>query len=350
MHSETRPQLIGDSLYPQVGGDQIAARAIGFAQTHDTALTPAVYEVWYVYAARSCAAVNQALDRAMNTGQAIRTDWLTTLYHDHLCPTAADESLSAIGADLQRTIGRMTDAMDENIREHGAFSGTLRTARNSLMQGTSKREVTDVIRELHRANQSQLLATQRLQLQLEKSRAQVAKLRSELIETRRLSNTDYLTGLPNRRMLDEHLDDAIFRARQRGLSLTVLMAGIDGLDQVSRDCGLTTSDRVIRLFAEQLSREIRGTQVGARFGGAKFGIVLPEADPAAGLLLAEQVRRRFRCADWSGMDHGRPLAPLSVGFGGAALREGDTRATLLDRADQALISAQAAGADRSLIA
>lgn len=345
------------SIGPQAGGtsashgveDDIAARAIAFARRYGTALSPAVYEVWYTYAGRSHAAINSALDMAMNMNQPIDAEALATLYHEHLGPRSTSDELDEIGNDLTRTIGHVTAAMDENMREHSLFSGRLRSARASLATGSSKLEVTEVVRQLHKANQQHLQAAQRLGMQLEKSRAQVAKLKSELIEVKRASNTDYLTGLPNRRMLDEHLDQAIFVARQKKHELTLLMGGIDGLDALARAHGVSVGDNIMQAFATQLKKELRGAQIAARFAGAKFAIMMPECGPPAGFALAEQVRRRFKALDWVAKETGAHIGVISVSFGGAALKEGDSREKLIEKADAMLVRAQGEGADRTII-
>lgn len=349
MFSSGKSQAGVSAASPGIGGDEVAARAIGFAQKYETALSPAVYEVWYTYADRTNDAINEALDTAMNTESPLSGEFLISLYHDYLAPRSTNDELHSIGSDLTRAIGNVAEAMDENLKEHSVFSGTLRNARATLVHGTSKREISDVIRDLHKANQAHLQAAQRLNVQLEKSRGQVAKLKSELIEVKRTSNTDYLTGLPNRRMLDEHLDNAIFLARQKKQSLTLLMGAVDGLDAVARKWGMSAGDSVVQLFAEKLSEELRGEQVAARVAGSKFAVVLPNQDSAAAFTVSELIRKRFKGIDWVSKTTGEPIGALSVTFGGAELKDGDTRGSLIDKADQRLIKAQRDGMDRSMI-
>ncbi|MEM8787170.1 MAG: GGDEF domain-containing protein [Pseudomonadota bacterium] len=333
-----------------INGDEVAARAIGFAQKYGTPLSPPIYEVWYTYSERTNPTVNEVLDTAMNTGQPMSEGFLTALYEEHLSPRAMSDELNSIGSNLTDTLGNVSDAMEENLKEHSIFSGTLRTARQSLAHGTSKREVGEVIKQLHRANQQHLAAAQRLNTQLEKNRTHVSKLKSELIEAKKNSNTDYLTGLPNRRQLDEDLAAAIFQARQRKQDLTVLMCQIDSLSAVSENWGLSAGDSVMRGFADLLAKELRSEQIAARFAGAKFAIVLPALRVAEAFTLAEQIRRRFKTFDWVAKQSGSKIGVLSVSFGGTALTMEDSRESLMDRADKMLREAMGEGADRSRIA
>ena len=333
---------------PEIGGDEIAPRAIAFAQSHGTALTPHVFEVWYTYAARDSKAINDELDRAMNTGQPISADYLTGLYHEHLSPRSMSDQLNSIGNDLSSALGNVTDAMDENLKQTSVFTGTLRSAKQSLSHGTSKREVSDVIKQLHQANQVHLTAAQRLSVQLEKNRSQVSKLKSELIEAKKASNTDYLTGLPNRRQLDEELDKAIFECRQKDRVMSVLMGAIDDLDAVAREHGISAGDNIMKQFAQLLQRDLRTDQLAARFAGAKFAVILPGAAQDASFRVAEEVRKRFRTLDWVSRESGKQIGTMSVSFGGTLLKDGDDRASVIDRADKFLMTAQKTGKDRTV--
>ncbi|MBD3624721.1 MAG: GGDEF domain-containing protein [Rhodobacteraceae bacterium] len=344
MFSNSRPATPARQDAAIAEGADIAERAIGFARQYGTPITPVIYEVWYTYAARRNAKLNEALDTALNTGQTLDETFLTGLFDAFLSPIAGADSMDRIGTDLNGTLSRVSAAMDENMKEHTLFSGTLRSARQSLVQGTSKGELSTVIRDLHRANQQHLAAAQKLGLQLEKSRAQVSKLKGELVEVKRNSATDYLTGLPNRRALDEALDNAIFEARQRSQSLTVLMCCIDNLDAVTRTHGLTAGDDTMRAFADVLRKLLRPDQVASRFAGARFALLLPTVSAAETFRLAENVRKGFK-----GLDSARGLiGQLSVSVGGAELGEGDDRDSLVNRADRHLTEAQQAGRDRTV--
>jgi len=330
-------------------GDETAARAVDFAGKYGTPVSPHVFETWYSYAERSNKALNDALDYAMNTGQVISKEFLHQLYHEHLSPKAMSDEMNEIGIDLTSTIGNVSEAVDARLKENKAFTGALRVARQSLMQGSSKGEVSDVIKTLHKANQSQIESTSRLSVQLEKNRAQVSKLKSELIEARRQSNTDYVTGLPNRRLLDERLDKAIFECRQRSRDLTVIMGAIDNLDALLETHGATVGDSVVRSFAEQLQRGLKSDQIAARYGGAKFAVVLPGQSLQMAFRIAEEVRKHFRSLEWIARDSGQSIGSLSVSFGGSKLKDGDDRASLLDRVDRFLLEARKTGRDRSII-
>ncbi|MEO0912186.1 MAG: GGDEF domain-containing protein [Pseudomonadota bacterium] len=346
MQKQVRQMSAEKTVQPAGRSDEVSARAIAFAQRHKTQLTPAVYAVWYTYSARENKKINAVLDTAMNTDKEITVAALTTLYNENLSPRAMSDDLQDIGTDLSSAIGAVSSAVEANIKEQTVFSGKLRSAKQSLSFGTSKAEVSAVIASLHKANQEHIATAQRMTVQLEKNRAQVSKLKSELIEAKKSSNTDYLTGLANRRLLDDQLDNAIFEAHQRKQKVSFLMASVDGLTDVTQKFGLTAGDNVVRAFAEDLKKELKGSKMAARFEGARFAILLPNTHDREAFAIAERVRKAFRNRDWVSDATGGQIGMLTASFGGALLESGETREVLIQRADQVLASIQAEGADQ----
>lgn len=339
----------GNLVEPAIGGDTMAARAVAFAQKNSTPLTPQVFEVWYTYCARENKEINEQLDTAMNTGAPLTADMLTTLYHEHLSAKSMNDQLADIGNDLQHTIGSVSDAVEKNLKDQTDYTGSLRSVKQSLAFGTSKTEVTSVITRLHKVNQTHIASAQKLTVQLEKNRSQVSKLKSELIEAKKASNTDYLTGLPNRRMLDEHMDSALFDARQKKQKLVFMMGAIDGLSGVTSRHGLSAGDNVMKLFSNELKKQLRSNQMAARFAGARFAILLPDTGDREAFAIAERVRKGFKLLDWVSKNSGEEIGTLSISFGGSTLHPGEGREDLVDRSDKLLHKAQREGSDQTYL-
>ena len=101
--------------------------------------------------------------------------------------------------------------------------------------------------------------------------------------------TDPLTGLHNRRYMDEPPGDAGRRAAQRGKPLSVLLLDIDHFKQVNDTYGHDVGDEVLREFAARLRRNVRGIDLACRFGGEEFVVVMPDTDLAKAYLVRRAV-------------------------------------------------------------
>jgi diguanylate cyclase len=340
------PKDAGDDT--RLGFDEVAQRAIDFARRYRTTLTPPVFEVWFTYVRRTHALLNTTLDTAMNTNAPITEASLTDFWHQNLSPRAMTDDVAAISKVLQAAMGDVTEAMDGGLRDASALSGSLRSVKQTLTAGSSKRDVAEIITRLHRINQEQIASSQKLTVQLEKNRAQVSKLERELVDLKRSANTDYLTGLANRRRLDDLLDQALLVARQRGTPLSFVLADIDGMRAVNDRWGHSVGDNVLKIFANELRRPLRGAQIPARFASAKFALLLPDTTTDQAFALAESIREKFRKFDWVREGSGESIGEMTVSLGVTELHAGDDKAALTDRAAGLLSAAKADGRNKSL--
>ncbi|SEH10323.1 GGDEF domain-containing protein [Thermoleophilum album] len=165
--------------------------------------------------------------------------------------------------------------------------------------------------------------------------------------TERLSgaaHTDPLTGLLNRRGFDAVLDREVERSRRSGRPLSVVFGDVDGLKGLNDAAGHDAGDAALVAIARAIWHLKRRIDVGARFGGDEFALVLPEADAAGALVVAERIRR--------GVTSAAAVPPgLTISFGVACLpTDTDNRRDLLRAADRALYAAKQAGRDRTKLA
>ena len=167
-----------------------------------------------------------------------------------------------------------------------------------------------------------------------------------LLEERdRLLDIDTLTGAYNRRFLEEELARAAARARSTGESLTVLTFDVDGFKQVNDTHGHGTGDLLLQRAVEVCQRRLRMGDLLCRLGGDEFVVLAPGGEHQAGMGLAERLREAVRTA-------GEEVVPdlgvtASVGFVAGSPAETAPR-VLLERADEALYAAKAAGRNRSV--
>jgi len=170
----------------------------------------------------------------------------------------------------------------------------------------------------------------------------------------RLSTTDPLTGLANRRRLRSAFADELNRAARYDTSLSLLLVDLDRLKDINDRHGHADGDRALQLVAEALRRSCRATDLAARYGGDEF-IVLAVNTPATearvlALRIRDSVRRlSLRAGRWS-----KASEPTNhtVSIGAADLRAAalPTFDALHAAADRALYAAKAAGRDGVMVA
>ncbi len=156
---------------------------------------------------------------------------------------------------------------------------------------------------------------------------------------------DPVTGLFNRRYLEEALEMECARADRSNQPLGALMADIDHFKRFNDSFGHEAGDMVLRQFGEVLNRTMRAGDIVCRYGGEEFVMVLPGADIAAATVLAERVRKEIAGFDFT--HHGRQLGKITVSVGVASYQSaGRSCSAMMAAADQALYAAKLGGRDR----
>ena len=177
---------------------------------------------------------------------------------------------------------------------------------------------------------------------------EVRRLRGQLQERTdeldRMSRTDHLTDLANRRHLEEVLSLATGSTRAQFFPLTVLLLDLDHFKAVNDDHGHEAGDEVLRTVAKRLQAVVRTEDVLGRWGGEELLVIAPQTDLEGGRVLAERLRS---AVDAAAVPTSAADVDVTVSVGGATVdAPGHSRDGVLRAADAQLYAAKAAGRNR----
>ena len=182
------------------------------------------------------------------------------------------------------------------------------------------------------------LSAMRMRLKLQKTELQGALARIHKLATR-----DDLTGLINRRHMEELAEMEQRRALRSGSLPCLCLVDIDHFKRINDQHGHAAGDEVLRLFSRHAAASMRETDVLARWGGEEFLVLLPDTRPDEARMGFERLRRLLARDDaWGEQAHMR----VSFSAGLTAWRQGEPMRDALARADHALYEAKASGRDR----
>ncbi|MEQ8859496.1 MAG: diguanylate cyclase [Pseudomonadales bacterium] len=164
-------------------------------------------------------------------------------------------------------------------------------------------------------------------------------------ELQRLAHTDSLTGLNNRRLFMDRLDEETRRVQRHGGCLSVLLVDLDHFKLINDRHGHGAGDRVLRAAAQQTLAVKRLSDVAARVGGEEFALLLPATDAVGAVRLAQRLRSAIETIDTGLLVSG--AEPVTASIGVATVTAGrDDPIGVLRRADQALYQAKHDGRNR----
>jgi len=179
-----------------------------------------------------------------------------------------------------------------------------------------------------------------IQLQVKNS-----QLEESLDKVEQMAATDFLTGLPNRRNLNEALSSHYDQAVRYNFDLTCCMADLDGLKRVNDSCGHQTGDDILVLAADVIRGCLRSSDVASRYGGDEFALLLLHASAPEARKIAARIRAELERATGQ---HEKLSTPLTISMGIASLREDKpyNSEDMIAMADKAMYEAKRLGKNR----
>nr|WP_314074216.1 GGDEF domain-containing protein [uncultured Roseococcus sp.] len=324
----------------------LAHAAMASMQRQGLSPTPANYLVWFGYHDGAEPGLREAIDAGLAGGGRITQSLMDELRARFFDAGREAVSLHEMSRRLEEAVGEAVGLMDGAREAASRYGGSLRAASDGLTDepealGAVLQRLLADTREITRRSDA---AARRLT----ETALRTQELRAELAEARRLATTDPLTGLANRRGLDEAMRSGLENAATA--PLTLLLLDVDHFKAVNDTHGHPAGDHLLRLLAETLREALEtlphgGEALPARFGGEEFCVLLRGAGLKEATGAAEAIRLRIAGASLLLRPAG-PRLGVTVSLGIAMALSGDGPAQLIERADAALYEAKRSGRNR----
>lgn len=214
------------------------------------------------------------------------------------------EQVDALSEKLGRIVQERARAMGLSVSKQPKYSEIVTAANRSLAEMNLNYEQLIGELEATKAQLEQLLSEKR----------KLAKeLEEKNVRLTHVSQTDALTGLPNRRGYKERMTIELARSARASTPLCLIMGDIDHFKQVNDTWGHDFGDRVISAIASVLKTNLRRTDFAARIGGEEFAIVLPDTPLEGAVLAAEKILEKVRGRKLHRPDKTRGNVTISLG-------------------------------------
>ena len=308
---------------------------------HSAAYHPISYALWYEYVSGINPPLKERIDALLAEGRTIDDELAHRLYREMILDSWSAQTLRVnteleglvtsfeVTAERARTGAEEFDRQWRNF-EAGADSGNA-AAQDPSVAGLVRAglQMRNSVTELRRELQASAEDTRRL-------KAELRRLHSEVL-------TDPLTGLVNRRGLDRAFDTIHQEAAEQGAPCSAILVDVDHFKRLNDTFGHLFGDQVLKSVASVLRKRAREEDLVSRFGGEEFLIVLPRTPAAVAQTVAEDIRAVIERSELRSRGNSEAVAKITISAGVTGMRDQDTPANMIARADSAMYRAKNRG-------
>jgi diguanylate cyclase len=335
--------LKATSITARANAGEHCRKALAFCEELGLTPVPPIYELFYTYFEGMREDIVEGLDAAVARGE---TEQHHLLELHQTCMSGGDLAVAfdEIGTSLGIELGSL-----ERIATTGQ-EGAVRSRRelghlvSGMRNPPNQQEVSVFAQRMRNIVLEQSRNVAEMKEGLEDARTRLGRIEKELETYVRAANTDFLTGLPNRRALDAKLAGLFAGPLPQDAFDCLLIIDIDWFKLVNDTHGHEVGDNVLREFASILRSECE--RVGAytgRWGGEEFCVIQQGGSGNRGFELAEAIRQRFEGLNWKRMSDGADIGKITVSVGHALRGEESDAASLIRDADKSLYAAKDEG-------
>ena len=313
---------------------------------HGLEPSPANFDICHRYLSGRDNELNALIDRAIATDGGL-SDAVTTAISAKLDPGLSTDELSRIATDAQSYLEQISAILAQSGDDARDYGVALEHGAADLARSESAVVSVETLVELTR---SMIDKAQAAEEDLRRTEMQMSAMRKDLATAQHKANSDPLTGLPNRRALDQHLRGAFENARRADSPLALAICDIDHFKIFNDTHGHQIGDEVIKFVGSSLGRPAGADIFAARYGGEEFVLVFERAAAAQSMTILDKIRAAIAARELKVTNTGQSLGRLSFSGGLAMLAIQDSPGSILKRADAALYRAKQAGRNRIVLA
>lgn len=319
-----------------------AARTLRAMADHGVPPIPTNFHLWFEYVRGAMPDLKRAVDGLIDTAKPFDAATNRNLYATFI-------GTQGVGA---------FEKMSQEL--HHVMESAKQSLTAAIAENRTQIEAIDHVAEQSEAGVDPQLLIRNLTSELAKATERAAKLeegfaaqsrelntiRDEMTEAEERARTDTLTGLPNRRALDEFCRMAQQMATEQRKPLSVLMIDVDHFKRFNDNYGHNVGDQVLRLVGKALRSKMRDSDMPARYGGEELIAVLPDTPLELCTEIADQIRRAIEQCQIVRRSTGEVIPSLTVSIGVGQFRIGEQITDLIERCDRALYLAKRLGRNR----
>jgi diguanylate cyclase len=304
-------------------------------------VSPQNFAVWFDYHSGQNPDLKRVVDLVLGNKRQLDERKIAELFDKHFGASGEYRAVRDTVSRMGEILAQVRDLMSNAESDARRFGSAVRGASENLASGDGK--IANLIETLLTEARAMALRAQALEYALQEKKDRLRLVEQTLETARREATTDALTGLANRRCLEDSLQHLAGEAMNEGTPLCLMIADIDHFKRVNDTWGHQVGDQVIQLVASTLRAHLRDRDVPARYGGEEFAVLLPDTSLDDAASIGERLREAFAARPVVARQSKQVIGTITLSLGIATYAPGEALAAWVRRTDAALYRAKQSG-------
>lgn len=291
----------------------VAEKAMGAMAKQRVPPTPNNYHLWFKYSLGASSDLKRTIDILISNKRKFDKATNQDLFASYIGSQAAEAAVvHQVSQQLHGVMDSAKNYLTAAIADNRTQMQAMDEVADQNQKGVDPKVlIENLVSELAKAT----ARAAKLEANFAEKSRELDTIRDSLNKSEERARTDALTGLPNRRALEEFFRQAQIAAMEKDEPLSVLLIDVDYFKKVNDNFGHGVGDQVLRLVAKALRDLLRGDDLPARYGGEELIAVLPRTDLATCEAVAERIRRAIADCQFTRRSTGEILPQITVSIG-----------------------------------
>jgi len=318
---------------------------------HEILPNPLNYTLWYSYYSKAFPTLNKELDQTIERYGTCPTEVGEALFIQHITQLdkGNEKQLESFHKAFSHMVDNLSVSLDKTAKQTTGYSQALMDNLTELGSHKVDSTITPVLTQLSENASAICNANEEFQGQLSAAQSEINSLKAELEHSKKEANTDPLTGLSNRRVLESIYHQFVEESGDSN-DLALIIMDIDKFKLFNDTHGHLLGDQILKFVGQLLRKECDEPLVPVRFGGEEFALLCPSYGIQKAQQVAENIRVKLSTITFNNKRTGDKIPPITASFGVAIKKHGDILNNVIERADQALYAAKNAGRNKVMLA
>ena len=328
--------------------DPIGSSALLLMRSLDVRLTPLAFQLFYTHIAGERPDLSAEIEAMRQRDEKFSAGRIAQLHERFF--GAEQESLAVYEAsrNVERMLTVLQDELELASGDTARHGKAISELNDQLGRQDKVAEIRKLVAGIVDETANMRMSINKLERRVVKGTTEIAVLRDNLEKAQREANSDPLTGIGNRKVLELTLKRCSVEAAKGDRPFCLLLMDIDHFKKFNDDYGHQVGDLVLQRVAHTSHQSVKARDLAARYGGEELAIVLVETKLDQAVKFAESLRQRIEAIRFEADDVKQKVRPVTVSIGVAEFADQEPLKRLIGRADKALYHAKSEG--RNMVA